>query len=364
MIRKTKNQTYSHFSHKRVYFSIGRFFGWKKIVSVFAILALVFVWSAIHPVQKVEAAGLDTVTTTLTDSEAVNTESRVQVVFTPSEAVVSNDTIVIYLGEATGGTEWEDDDADQTTADVACLQTDTTFDTPVFAVATATSPMYFGMSVNVVTGAGTTAITCTLGTGAADAPNNPGVAGIYPVAVVTTDDSGAGPAYVGDANDVTVSVTVLPNLSMLLDNADGTYCTGTPVVTCNLGAVLTTTVAEGNYDINVGTNGSGGATVSIAESGDLGTIPDCTEGDTIVAGTSDYGAAVAEDGAWTFQGDWADADPAECTPIEASEAFADTAAAIAIGGDDITVTHQAAVDSTIAAGTHSHTVTWTVVGDF
>ena len=167
--------------------------------------------------------------------------------------------------------------------------------------------------------------------------------------------------YVGDANDVTVSVTVLPNLSMLLDNADGTYCTGTPVVTCNLGVVLTTTVASGNYDINVGTNATSGATISIAESGDLGTITDVVNDTTVTAGTDEYGVSVATSGTWTFAGNYV----ANDTPIAAGPtALASSGAAIAESGNDVTVTHKVAIDASVASGSHSHTVTYTAAANF
>ena len=343
---------------KRALYYARFFVDWQRIFTIFVIIAFIVVW--MRPfVPEVKAAGIDTVTTTLSDSEAVNTESRVAVVFTPTTALIVTDVITIYLGDVTGGVEWEDDDADMLAEDVSCAGTGYTFNTYVYNAATATVPMY--MQATVTATVANNAVTCTFGDLATDAPNNPGAAGSYPVAVVTNDDSGAGVAYVGNANDVTVSVTVLPNLSLTIDNPDATYCTTTAGVTsCNLGIVLTTTLAEGNYDLNVGTNAGSGATISIAESGDLGTIPDCTEDDTIAAGTSDYGLEVTEDGDWIFDGDWVDND----TPIEASEAFAHTTAPIASNGDDITVKHQVAVDSTVTAGTHSHTVIWTVAGNF
>ena len=186
------------------------------------LVALGIVLSLIYglPGNPGQAAGLDDVTPTLSDSEATGAESRVQVVFTPITRLDTADTIRIYLGPNTGGSEWTDGDADQSGADVACTQTGATFDTGTFSAATATVPMYYQMTK--ASGAGSTAtVTCTLGSGAADAPNNPAAADGYSIAVVTTDDTGAGIAYVGNANDVTVSATTLPNLSLTIAGADG-----------------------------------------------------------------------------------------------------------------------------------------------
>ncbi|MFC1687941.1 hypothetical protein ACFL0L_05210, partial [Patescibacteria group bacterium] len=310
-----------------------------------------------------EAAGLDSVVTTLVNSEAANGETQITVVFTPGAPLTDGETILVYIGESSAGDPWVDTDATIDSTDVTCAQGGTAFDTYVQTDASGTAPLSFGCSLN---GAGDgNPVTVTIGDGAGDDLYNPAGADIYTVSVVTTDDAGAGVVYVGDANDVTVSVTVLANLSMLLDNADGSACTGTPVVTCNLGTVLTTTTVSGNYDINVGTNAANGATVSINDNmtdpNGIGTIQDVTNGQTIDAGTDEYGVSVAEDGDWTFQGNYT----TNYTPIaDAETALASTAGAIAETSDDITVTHSAAIDSAVVAGTHTHIVTYTVVADF
>jgi hypothetical protein len=221
-------------------------------------------------------------------------------------------------------------------------------------------------SVNVATGGDTSAVTCTLGDGATDGPSNPGVADGYSVAVVTNSDSGAGIAYVGNANDVTVSATVLPNLALTIDNADATACTtASGVTSCNLGVVTTAAVNTGNYDVNVGTNAASGATMIVAEDGDLrngaDTINDVVEGNTVTLGTETYGVALTSDAAWTEQGDFTDDD----TPLVTGPTnVATTAGPIDIAGNDVTVTHRVAVASTTKALTYSHIVTWTATANF
>jgi len=360
MKNKFKKLIYPQFSHKRGSSSNNRFFSRNRIIGITAILILLVVTTGIYPpTKKVDAAGLDSVVTTLS-SEVADAESQISTVFTPSNPLIDNDRITVYVGEDSGGDPWTDDDVTIDSTDVVCTQGGTAFDGEFYNAAGANGPVNFGCDV---AGAGDgNPITVELGDGLGDDMYNPAGADNYSVAVVTTDDSGAGIAYVGDANDVDVSVTVLPNLALLIDSADGTNCTTTAGVTsCDLGTVLTTTIAEGNYDVNVGTNAAGGATISIAEDGDLGTIADCTEDDTITEGTEDYGADITDNGMNAYLNDWADND----TPIEASETVANTGNENDITtGDDFNFSHEVAVDSTTAAGTHSHTVTWTATGDF
>lgn len=358
MLNKIKNKLYPQFSHKRGSSLINRFFSRNKIIGIIVILIMLTVWIGIYPpTKKAQAAGLSSVVTTLSSTVA-DAESKITVVFTPGAQLTDNETILVYIGEASGEDPWTDDDVDITAADVDCAQGATNWDAYVQTDATVTTPVTFGCTVDGAGEAG--AVTVTLGDGLGVDMWNPAGADIYTTVVVTTDDAGAGVVYVGDANKVDVSVTVLPNLSMMLDNA-GDGCSGTPVVTCALGTVLTTTVAVGNYDINVGTNGTG-ATVQIADDGDLGTIDDFAEDSGAVsAGTEEYGLELSVDGAWGLQGNYSDND----TPIAGGATdLAIIGAAIAESGDDITVIHRVAVDSTTAAGLHSHTVTYTVTATF
>ena len=259
------------------------------------------VWFA-RTAQPTEASGL-TVGVTFSDSEAISAETRVVVTFTPGTSLASG-SIKIYLGPNTAGAEFTDGDADQSGSTIACTQTGSTFGSGAYAAATATVPMLYSMSV--ASGGNTNAVSCTLGTGATNGPNLPNVADGYSIAVVTNADSGAGVGYVGNANDVTVSATVLPNLALTIDNADATKCVTTSGVTaCNVGVVTTAAVNTGNYDVNVGTNAASGATLKITSDGLLrngsDNIDDIAENSTVSAGTEGNGIAVTSDAAWTEQ---------------------------------------------------------------
>lgn len=336
-----------------------------RVWTVVALLTFVYVWSRI-PVPMASSAGIDDAAVTL-GSETTGAENQITVAFTPTTSLDTSDVIKIYLGENTVGNEFTDGDADQSGADIACTQSGATFGSGTYAAASATVPMLYTITKASGTGS-TAAVSCTLGASGTDGPNNPSVAGNYSVGVVSTDDSGAGIAYVGNANDVTVSATVLPNLSLTIDGADATICTtASGITSCNLGVVTTGAVNSGNYDVNVGTNAASGATLKIGEDGNLrngsDVITDLVEdtGGTVTAGVDEYGIAVVSDASWTESGNYTDDD----TPIPTGPAtVATTAGPIASSGDDVTVTHKAAVSSTVKALTYSHIVTWTATANF
>jgi len=364
MINKNKNQTkYSQFTHSpRSVFLRGVFNYFKKTSTILTIIALVVITSNLYFfANEAEAVGIDDVTGSIPEgSDAVSTDGTITVTF-PVAVLEDAEQFTIYYGEPTGGAEWGLNGV--TTGDVDCTDDgEDNYTVNSVAAASATEPMKL-----VVTATGITAgtlTTCTFGDTAPD-PTSPDTAGIYSVAVVTAADSGAGVIYVADANDVTVSVTVLPSLTMLLSGADGVYCTGTPVVTCDLGVVLVTTDPDGYYDIDLGTNAASGATISIdddmTDPNGIGTIQDVTNDTTVTAGTDEYGLSVAEEGDWTFQGNYV----ANDTPIaDAATPFATTAGTHTLGGNSITVTHSVAIDSAVLPGVHSHTVTYTALANF
>jgi hypothetical protein len=213
-------------------------------------------------------------------------------------------------------------------------------------------------------GAGATVVTCVLGDGTPN-PINPTAADGYSIAVVTTSDSGAGIAYVGNANDVTVSATVLPNLTITIDNADASACVTTSGVTaCNLGVVTTAAVNTGNYDVNVGSNATSGVTLTVDDEGNLRNgaddIDDITENTTVAAGTEGYGIAVVADAGWTETSPFDDDD----TPFSGSPQGVATTAAPVGYTNDVTITHRVAVGATTKALTYSHIVTWTATANF
>lgn len=331
-----------------------------RLVSALVILLLVFISVPQFP-RVVHSAGIDDVTVTLSN-EAINTASTVTVAFTFG-TLVNGNTIKIYLGETTAGDEWQDNSL--TTADIACTDNGTgeSYTVDSITAASATVPMWTQITATTV-GSGASIVTCVLGDGSPN-PINPNAADGFSVAVVTTSDSGAGVAYVGNANDVTVSASVLPNLTITIDNADTAACVTTSGVTaCNLGVVTTAAVNTGNYDVNVGSNAASGVTLKVIDDGDLrngsDTINDITENTTVAAGTEGYGIAIAADGGWTEVSPFDDDDTPTTT---SSQNVATTAAPIGYTAD-VTVTHRVAVDATTKALTYSHIVTWTATANF
>ena len=341
-----------------------RGFSLKRTVGVISLAMLLIVFTSVVYVKQTNAVGIDNVVATIPEgSDGIGATAQVTVAFETSVLTAGED-FTIYLGEDTGGDEWGLNGV--ATTDISCSDDGAGGAYAITSVNAANGTLPLRTLIDATTiGGGATTVTCLIGDGS-PSPTNPAVADGYSVAVVTNVDSGAGAIYVGDSNDVTVSVRVLPNLSLTIDNADGTTCTTTSGVTiCDLGTVLTTTVATGNYDVNIGTNAASGATMRIAEDGDLRNgaqdITDVSEGSTVVAGTEGYGVAVASDAAWTEQGDFTDDD----TPIATGPTtVATTAGPIAISGNDVTVTHRAAVDSTVQALVYSHIVTWTATANF
>lgn len=336
----------------------------KKIVSIVTIAALVAFASGIS-IQPVYSAGL-TVTATNTDSSTAAAETRISVVFTPATALVATNTIKIYLGTNTGGVPFTDGDADQSGADIACVQTGSTFNTGAFAAASATVPMLYSMTVATAS-PGTAAVTCTIGSLSTDGPNLPATPDGYSVAVVTTSDTGAGIDYVGSANLVTVSAQVLPNLTLTIGAADGTVCVTTSSVTaCNMGVLTTAAVSTGTYSVKVGTNAQTGATLQVKDDGDLRSaslqIDDITEDTTVAAGTEGNGIAVTAGTGWTETSPFNDDD----TPTTSSnQTVATTAAPVAVSGTtDVDITHRVAVSNVTQSANYSQIMTWTATATF
>lgn len=343
----------------------GRFFlHLHEFIFLFIFLLVLGVFLRYY-LPTVKAGGIDNVTVAL-GSAAVSTENQITLGFTPNTAFTAASTISIFLGEKTDGDEFTDGDSDQSGTDINCTQSGTTFNNGAFTAASATSPMLYYIEVNTV-GAGTGAVSCTLGSSGSDGPSNPTTADGYSVSVNTENDSGAGIAYVGNANAVNVSVSMLSNLALTINNADGTRCTTTlNITTCNLGTALTTNVVSGNYDVNVGTNATSGASLQINSDGTMRNGAESIAAyieDTgaITAGTEEYGIDVAADAAWTKVGVFTD----DASPVPVVETpLATTSGVINIAGDDITVTHKTAIDSTVSPLTYGQIVTWTATANF
>ena len=312
------------------------------------------------PVPKALSAAL--APTVTLSNEAIDTASTVTVVFL-KQGLVNGNVIKIYLGDTTAGTPWQLNGV--AAGDISCSDDGSgeTYTVNSVTAASATVPMWTQITAATL-GSGMTAVTCVIGDGS-PSPKNPNGAGSYSVAVVTTNDTGAGLAYVGNANDVTVSATVLPNLTLVIDTADGTACTTAAGVTsCNLGIITTAAVNTGNYTVNVGTNAASGSTLKVNDDGGLrngsDTIDDITENTTVTAGTEGYGIAITNTG-YTEVSPFDDDD----TPITTSpQTVATTSGPIDPASTGVVVTHRAAISATTKALTYSHIVTWTATATF
>ena len=321
----------------------------QKILSLLTIVALIGMssYGIFAVLSNTRAAGIDTVVVTLAD-DSTTTVSQVTVVWTPITALADADIITIYLGENTAGNEWNMNS--MLTSDIDCTDTAGLYSGTSVNNATATIPAYVTITADT---AGTGEITCTIGDGAGTIdPINPGVADGYEVAVMTNDDAGAGIAYIGDNNDVTVTALVLPLLNLTIDDN-----------TMDLGTVLTTAVATDSHTISVGTNATSGAIVQINADAALNSPGDSWTdvGEaTVTAGTEDYGIAFTAGVGWTESGNFASDDssvPTSATNLMTSVGPID---------DSITstVTYRAAIDATTATGSYDQVVTYTATANF
>jgi len=157
----------------------------------FLLLAFVVGASVWMKAQNGRAAGIDDVTVTLSN-EATSAASQVTTLFTFG-TLSNGNTVKIYLGETTGGNAWGLNSV--TTADISCSDNGTgeTYTVNTVTAASASTPMWTQITATTV-GSGATQVTCLIGDGTPN-PTNPTVAGNYSIAVVTTNDAGAGIAY-------------------------------------------------------------------------------------------------------------------------------------------------------------------------
>lgn len=335
---------------------------WQKTISIICLVSLVMVWS-IYPIPKAKAAGLS-VAVALESPAVGDNDDQITVTFTPETDLTNDSSISIYLGETSSGDPFTDGDTDQSLSDISCVQNTTTWTGQAQTDASATVPMRYYVEVDAV-GTGSGEVVCTIGSSATDAPTNPAGADGYSIAVVTENDSGAGIAYVGNANVVNVSVAVLPNLSLTIGDA-GTNCstTGGGVTSCNLGIATTAAVSTGNYDVHVGSNSASGVHLYVKDNGNLlnggDDINDTGTSTPVVAGTEGYGIAVAAGTGYTEQAPFNSDD----NPITTSnQEVASTSAPIA-NTVDVDVTHRVGIDSTTKALTYTTQVTWTATAAF
>jgi len=203
------------------------------------------------------------------------------------------------------------------------------------------------------------------------------IASNYSQVVMTSSEVGIGMMYVADDNDVLITATVAPNLSLIIRNTADTADTNV----CDLGELSTSSVSTCDYRVAVGTNASGGLQVQITSDGDLDTaggdtIDAVTEDNTVTAGTEDYGIAVTgataggeTGGAFTNpiteDGDFNDDDTP--IPTSATNFLSYTSAFQYTQGTTTTstlVTHRAAIDAATMAGSYDQVVTYTITATF
>lgn len=202
---------------------------------------------------------------------------------------------------------------------------------------------------------------------------------------------GAALLHVGDDNDVTVTLEVIPTLSFNIRSLDDSTDTNT----CDLGTIDTSTTpntdttddgaGECGYGLAIGTNATGGFQVQITSDGDLdnasSSILNAAEDDSIAAGTEayglvnitaaqsgrnggtgDYDQSITEDG--TF-GDDADFTPVPQTPTNFVSYTDGIQYASGTDATDLTtVMHGMTVGAGTPAGLYQQIVTYTVTVTF
>jgi hypothetical protein len=183
--------------------------------------------------------------------------------------------------------------------------------------------------------------------------------------------------YTADDNDVLVTATVAPNLSLIIRNTADTADTNV----CDLGELSSASVSTCDYRVAVGTNATGGLQLQITSDGDLDTagvdtIDAVAEDSVVAAGSEEYGIAVTAataggetGGAFTNpiaeDGDFNDDD----TPIPTSATnFLSYASAFQYTPLTLTtsslVTHRASIDAATMAGSYDQVVTYTITATF
>ncbi|MFH1508871.1 MAG: hypothetical protein ABIE68_01785 [bacterium] len=360
-----KSPNRDFFNSRQLILSLKRAVQW-YFIALFLVI-IVGSFSINSPVPEADAAGIDSdnITTTLANY-TVDVNARVTVEFTPG-TIGAGDDIYIYLGEDQSGSLDHWDIASTGSGDCACaFGAGGSINVSSLTNATLSLPTVMQASV---ASAGTGNITCTIGNngGGANDPDNPSVASGYSIAVVTTDDNGAGIVYVGDNNDVTINAAVLPLLTLDLDNAGGNCTITAGVATCAMGVLTTSLVSEGNYDVNAFTNAPNSMTVQIiadAELDDGGNNIDPIVEDTgtVTAGSEEYGIAVTADAGLTEN--LANGFNDDDTPIPTGVATTVVTSAGPITSDDTTINHRVAISSSTPVGTYEQIVTWTASADF
>lgn len=332
------------------------------------ILLMVTTLGVCFYLPRVHAAGINDVLASVPDgSDGTGISAQVTITFGISGILTNGDQFTIYLGDnSAAGHNWDLNSltTDYTDCSASGGGGGTYTDVSVLP-ATSSLPLRYTVTADAV-GSGT--VICHIGDGGSNNPKNPDLAGSYNVAVATSNDSGAGTIYIGDTNDVGVSVNMLSNLALSISGADGTYCTTTSgVTTCNLGTALTTNVVSGYYDVHVGSNAASGVTLLLGEDHNLqdggGThdIDDIGAHGTVAFGTEGYGIAATTAGTWSIDSSYT---PGDNPIVTGPDVLATTIGPIDIIGNPVHIVHKVAIGSTTYAASYSHIATWTVSANF
>ncbi|MFA5188825.1 MAG: hypothetical protein WC460_05685 [Patescibacteria group bacterium] len=186
----------------------------------------------------------------------------------------------------------------------------------------------------------------------------------------TQEDSG-GAAIVVGLNQVNISATVEPTLTLSLSTS-----------TCTLGTLSTTGLSTCSYDTEVSTNADSGYTAYIKADGNLRNatnsitnVADATVGVTNSGGVSteeEYGISTTNASSTIVDND----SGSDCATLDgqlttampgsalttSDQSFATSSAPVS--ADSTTLCHAAVITGTTPAGAYAQTVTITVVGNF
>jgi hypothetical protein len=349
------------------------------LLTVFTILVLPF--AGLMP--RVSAAG---VTLTVTpSSQAVSTAASVVLSFTPATTMANGSTINVAFSSSYTQTP-----STLTNSDVVVTKTGDAN----FTSATSSGFSSTGFKITLTTGGNlntSSAFTITMNGG--NKLQTPSSAGNYTFSVYTSvGDQGAVLQYVGNANQVQITATVTPLLSLALrntaDTADLTPGTTSGVRACGMGILAINTTPTGpstnacQYRIKATTNSASGMTLqytstSAHASGRIAidattTIADQTGGSTgdPLSTNNGYGVQMSV-GSGLTRGATFGATAANfytITSTSAKTVLTSTGAYNASASGDTTnttlMTHGARIDATQPSGAYSHTVSYTLTASF
>jgi hypothetical protein len=339
---------------------------YKALVATVLVSFIALTFSFIALSNQVAAAGVDM---TITPSEVpVSDPGPYTLSFTPTSVFNNADDITIFYDSAY-------DDTSFTGADVT--------------VTKAGDANYTSATSSVDTVADTVTITLTTG-GALDTTNAfsidfadlvaPATKASYSFSMTSTaGDYSTVLQYVGDDNDVFVTATVGPSISLNIRTQDDTADLSGNA--CDLGAVTTLDVpntdlvddgvGECGYSVAMGTNAAGGAQVQVNANGPL---TNGTHNMTDVANSANFSTASEQYGfanitaptALTENGNFStDATPVPTTASNFVSASAPFSYEAAIDNTDVTqVMHGLRIDSSTPAGSYTQTVTYTATPIF